>query len=228
MTLAPTLLLHEASTTGGDPVTTSGSVTTVAGRYYEVVVECSNVTVTTVTLPGTVPLTQIHTHIRGTLTRVTALGGIATAGGTGTITIDFSGSTTGTVTHVTEWTGHDATTPFIAANIIQGDASDATAPSEVSITLPNALTRAGNAIRLAASCNSGTTWTPGTDFTELGDATYATPSRTMATQYDIGPADLVADGSFAAASQWAAIAWEVNEAAVGGVTVKQLAALGVG
>lgn len=218
--LAPAALLAEADTAAADPFTTAGTVTVVAGRYYEVEIECANVTVTTVILPGTVPLTEIVTHIRGTLTRLTVLGGIATAGGTGTVTVDFSGPTTGAVVSVIEWTGHDAATPYIAANVQKTDGSDAAAPTDISLVLPNALTRPGNAVRLAAVCNANAAWTPGADFLKLVDAGYSTPTRRLGSQYDIAPADLVADGSFAAATQWAAAAWEVNEAAGGAVTLE--------
>jgi hypothetical protein len=206
-----------ADTAAGDPWSPA-SITTVAGRLYLAFVECPNVTVTSLTLPGTITMTEIGTHIRGTLTRITAFYGICSVGGSGSPSVDFSGAVTGAALDVWEISsGFDTSTPIIAANYIESDGTDASAPTTIDLTLPNALTRAGNMTVLAAVCNSNTAWTADTPHVERTDVGYNTPNRTLAAQYAIGPGTQLCSGEFTlAAAQWAALAFEVNESAAGG------------
>lgn len=211
MALAITGLLSEADTSAGDPEATTGTVTLVAGRKYVVVTECPNVTVSSVTMPGTCPMTQLETEIRGTLTRVSVWSGTCTAGGTGSISVDWSGAVTGSVIHCFEIIDGE----IVTVNKVKSNNTDASSPTDVSLTLPNALDSANSAVVGCFSINANAAFTPGTDFTGICDTGYNTPTRRLAVEYDIVPADLVVDGSFAAAAQWAGIAFEIKEVVAG-------------
>jgi hypothetical protein len=218
MALAFTNLLEEASTTGGDPVTTSGSVTVVAGRLYLVtVVSSTTATVSSVTLPGTVTEAAVVAgEARGTTLVVSCWWGIPTVGGTGTVTVDFSGATSGTVIIVDEVTGAHATAPIVATNIEgTNDAEHGGGSTTPTFALPNALADANNAIYAAFGASTNTTFTAGTDYTELGEGAHNAPTRTGATEYDVTPTDLTVDATFGASSLWAAIGFEVAQAAGG-------------
>lgn len=214
MALAFTNLLEEANTTGGDPVTTSGSITTVAGRLYIIsIISSTTATVSSVSIPGTATETFIQDELRGTLLNVTCYYAVPSVGGTGTVTVDFSGATTGTIIIVDEVTGQHATTPIVTTNVQVANGTDSTGDADVAITLPNALASADNAIYAAFGANANTTFAPVSPYTELGEGAHSAPTRTGATIYDVTPADLIADGTFTGAAQWAGVAFEIAEAA---------------
>ena len=203
-----------ADTTGGDPVTIP-SHTTVTDRLYTfaVVSSINDATVVSVTLPGTGTEVILGDRIRTTLLVVTVGYMLCTSGGTGTGSIDLAASSTGCCFVLDEWTGIDLAAPVIDANIVENDGSDASAPADVSITLPSALAKTTNAIWGCYGWNTNAAVTPGTDYTETFDAGHNGPTRRIFTQYDIEPPDLVFDAQLASsASQWAGIAFEINEA----------------
>ncbi len=200
------------STTGGDPVSIP-SHTTVTDRLYTfaVVSSTNTATVASVTLAGTGTEVLLGDRPRGTLFVVTVGYMLCTAGGTGTGSIDLAASSTGCGFVLDEWTGINLSDPVIDANIVELDGTDASAPTDVSITLPSALAKTTNAIWGCYGFNSNNAVTPGTDYTETFDAGHGTPTRRIFTQYDITPVDLVFDAQMAgAAAQWAGMAFEIN------------------
>lgn len=203
-----------ASTTGGDPVAIP-SHTTVADRLYTfgVVSSINTALVSSVTLAGTGTEVILGNRARGALLNVTVGYMLCTAGGTGVGSIDLSEASTGCCFSLDEWTGFDPADPVIDANYQEGDWTDASGPADWSITLPNALQKATNAIWgcMGANVGGAPQTTPGTDYTETFDAVHATPARTIFTQYDISPADLVFDGQCTNAAQGAVCAFEINE-----------------
>ena len=129
------------STTGGDPVSIP-SHTTVTDRLYTfAVVSSTTPTVVSVALAGTGTEVILGDRPRGTILVVTYGYMLCTAGGTGTGSIDFSGATTGCGFVLDEWTGIDLADPVIDLNLIEGDGTDASAPTDPAITLPNALAK---------------------------------------------------------------------------------------
>lgn len=204
-----------ASTTGGDPVSIA-SHTTVADRLYTfaIVSSVNDATVASVTLAGTGTEVLLGDRVRGTLLVVTVGYMLCTAGGTGTGSIDFNASSTGCCFVLDEWTGIDLADPVIDANIVESDGTDASAPTDVSITLPNTLSKTTNAIWGCYGFNTNAAVSPGTDYAETFDDGHNSPTRRIFTQYDISPADLVFDAQMPGqAAQWAGMAFEINEAA---------------
>lgn len=218
-----------ADTAGGDPVSIP-SHTVVADRLYTfAVVSSTTPTVVSVTLPGTGTEVILADRARTTLLVVTVGYMLCTAGGTGTGSIDLSASTTGCCFSLDEWTGIDLTDPVIDTNVAEVDGTDTAAPTDVSLTLPSALTKTTNAIWGAWGFNSNDVVTPGTDYTETFDAGHGAPTRRIQTQYDIAPADLVFDAQMAgSAAQYAGIGFEINEASAGSTIAFDAAIAGTG
>lgn len=205
-----------ASTTGGDPVAIP-SHTTVTGRLYTfaVVSSINTATVTSVTLAGTGTEVILIDEPRGALLVVTVGYMLCTSGATDVGSIDLAVASTGCCFSLDEWTGFDAGDPVIDANVIDQNGSDASSPTDVAMSLPNALQKATNAIWGCWGFAANADVTPGTDYTQTFDAGHASPTRRIFTQYDISPPDLVFDASQAAATNYAGCAFEVNEATAG-------------
>ena len=212
MALAFTNLLNEGDTNPEDPNTTAGSITTVAGRLYLATVQItasSPPTLSSITLPGSENMT-IHDHVLRSVTyRLYFCYLVAATGGTSTVSLDFSGLPSGLVTILDEVTGQASSSPVVTSNYVE--ASGTTNP--VSVTLPNALADANNAIYAGFARDANTAFTPGTDYTELGDAGHTAPTRRAASEYDVAPGDLVADGDFAASGNWDGFGVEIAVAA---------------
>lgn len=217
--LAATNLLEEGSTTGGDPVTTAGSITTVAGRLYMVTIVSSTVeTIASVTLPGTITMAEAGNEIRGSVFRTSIWWGIASAGGTGTVSVDFSAATTGTIIIVDEFTGHDPSGTIVqvsaGANSTSGTATDALA------AFADAVNNGGYmAVGLAAQ----STISPEGTWTELGQGTHAAPVRQGLSAWRIGE-DTSPSATFTA-TQWAIISVEIKAAAAAAPAFRQQAVL---
>lgn len=222
MAIAITNLLEEADTTGGDPVTTTGSVTTVAGRYYIVTVHSStDPTVASVTLPGTITEAEILNEVRGTVLRVSVWSGECTSGGTGTVTVDFSGATSGTIIIVDEVTGHDTTGTIVQA--VGNDGSSGTA----SATLAAFGDATNNAGYFGCGINSAIEIVEEATFTELGQGSFSTPTRAGITAWDIGQ-DTSPSATFTS-SQWAIVALEIKaDTGAAAAAPKRLLLLGAG
>src|SRR3970040_2562612 len=145
MSLAFNNLPNEGDTAPEDPNTTAGSITTVAGRLYLATVQgtaSSPPTLTSITLPGSEAMT-IHDHVfRSGVYRLYFCYLVAAVGGTGTGSLGFSALPSGLVTIIDEVTGQASSSPVVTSNYVE--ASGTTNP--VSVTLPNALAGANNAI----------------------------------------------------------------------------------
>lgn len=208
------------ATTGGDPVTIPSHTVNANSLYtFGIVTSTNTATVASVTLPGTGTEVLLGDRPRATLFVVTVGYMLCTAGGTGTGSIDLNAASTGCGFVLDEWTGIDLSDPVIDANIVENDGTDATPPTPIAITLPNALAKTTNAIWGCVGANETGNVpgiTPGADYTATFNATHTVPGREIFAQYDVSPVDLVFDCEDAEAVQWAAMAFEVNEATAAG------------
>src|SRR3990172_2427314 len=218
MALAFTNLLNEGDTAPEDPNTTAGSITTVGGGLCLATVEVtasSPPTLTSITLPGSEAMT-IHDHVfRSGVYRLYFCYLVAATGGTLTVSLDFAALPSGLVTIIDEVTGQASSGPVVTSNYVE--ASGAVNPA--SVTLPNALADSQNAIYAGFGRDANQVFTAGTDYTELGDAGHSAPTRRAASEYDVAPADLVADGNFATSGNWDGFGVEI--AVAGGTTTNQ-------
>lgn len=127
---------------------------------------------------------QIDTTTRNN-NRVTVFRALKTSGAsTGTLTIDFAGTTqSNCLWQVTEWTGMP-TTGTNGSDAVTQYASANQAGTNASVTLPNAVTTDGATFGAVFVNSASFTATAGTGFTELGTtATSTSPSIRRSTEY---------------------------------------------
>jgi hypothetical protein len=195
------------------------SITPTSGRLYIVcVVNSKGTTPDTPTLSGTngfnVTWTQIATITFNTIAspnaRLTAFWGIASSSSAGVITSAYAGNTqTGFCQTIDEFTGFNATTPIVTANVVTARADTVTG---VNCTLA-ALASTLNATFGTYSKSGNSTITPNGTFTELEDNGHGTPAHRLETQWKI---NATGSGGSSGSLDWAGIAFEINETSVGG------------
>jgi hypothetical protein len=135
--------------------------------------------------------------------------------GSGALTVDFGANTqTGAIVALLEWTGHNVTTPIPQSAEGSGGPSVTTAD----LSLPGALAAATSQCVGLFAANINTAITPNESETEItgSDEGHGTPNRRAQAQYEVN--DTNSTWSFASAA-YAAIVFEVAEAAGGNITV---------
>lgn len=195
------------------------STTPVSGRLYIVsVVNNKGTTPDTPTLSGTngfnVTWTQIGTVTSNTIAapnaRLTCFWGVASSNSAGVITSSYGGATqTGFCQFIDEVDGANTTTPIVVGNVVTNNADSATG---VNCTLA-ALASSLNAAFGAYTKSGNSAITPNGTFTELGDTGHINPSARLETQWKIND---TGSGGSSGTLDWGGIAFEINEATVGG------------
>lgn len=135
------------------------------------------------------------------ITLLTAVG-VAVAG---TVTFTFPDTQTGTGYYIHEYM--NLGTPTVRqSNINNGSSSGG------SVTLGSAVGGTDDAYATVGGVmvNASASITPGTDFTELYEVAYATPTARLFVEHDLGPVDNVIDHTKSASVSWAAIGVELG------------------
>lgn len=194
----------------------TASVSMKAGRLYLMSVENSHGTsaaaVQSITGSGPGadnPMTsRSTTQYNGNLNRTSIWSCVATTDWTGTITITFASAQTGCVWSLDEVTGADTATNDGVVQQAVGTGNNTTP----TVTL-GAFATAENGAYAAHGHAAAAATTPGSGWTELGDATTTTPSQALQTEFRPDN-DTSADATIASA-QWGSCAVELKAAASG-------------
>jgi hypothetical protein len=155
----------------------------------------------------------------GSVRRLTLFSAVTTSSpGTGTVAANFSGTQTGCIVIVVQYTGQDTTDAVLQPTSTEGGGSNA---NSLAITLGSSLASASNQILAFIGHSTNEAQTAGGGGTQLAssDVGYTTPTARLAAYSEVN--DNSVSASWATSSAKLAIACEVKAATVAGSVVKR-------
>ena len=202
---APTLREELVSSSGGTSVTI-GPITPAANALVLVWAAASGAAAAPSSMTGWgITFTRVAFYFDAGFAYGLALfAGSAASPTTGTGSFNLVGGSNGWGYRVEDWTG--SSTPTVRQ--VKNSPAPASA-STAAITLDTPPQASSAAVGLFLKQGNTTLFTAGSDFTAGLNAGYTTPTTTIFTEYDIGPADGAVDCTFSSAF-WAGIAAEIG------------------
>ena len=208
----PTLLTAGNDTSNSVASYSTASITPTANEVVVLYVHLNIGSGTAGTITPTHPSITFSSAVKsrlfnGTLRRIEMFTGVASSSPSASaITLTPSSATqTGCSWVVQQWTGVDTTTPVVQSNSGSGTSTT------MSTTL-SAFASGNNATAAGYAQDGSVTFTAGTNFTQLGNTSVATPTVRLAGAYYLGQ-DTTPDATSTASSTYGFIAAELNAAA---------------